>query len=124
MKKALNVISFVVMVALGRLWIEFDQDLLPHAWLMPAFILIVMLLLTGYFFIVKPANAMRLALILSFVLVPIVVALSLVQHIAIGHDFAEVWKHSLIIWALAFGLPYFAGVIFSIIKKTVPARRP
>ena len=31
MKKIIDIISFVIMVALGRLWIEYDQDILPGA---------------------------------------------------------------------------------------------
>jgi hypothetical protein len=118
MKMILNIISFIVMILLGRLWIEYDQNILPKQLLMPAFLVILSGMMIAYFYIVKPKNARNFALWLSFTICAIVIALSLLQHVAIQHDFRLYWKHSLIIWGSSLLIPNLIGfVYFKLIQK-------
>jgi hypothetical protein len=105
------------MVILGRIWIEYDQFILPKKLLMPAFIAIMISMMTAYFFIVKPKNTRRFALWISLAICGIVIALSLVQHVIMQHDFVLYWQHSLIIWAIALIVPNIIGFCYSIIKR-------
>ena len=116
-------ISFVIMVALGRLWIEYDQDVLPGALLMPAFIVVIFILMTLYFFIVKPKNVQRFSLFFSLSILPVVIVLSMYQHIMVHHDFDAVWKHSLIIWGLSCIMPIIAGFTYSKITMIVSPKK-
>jgi hypothetical protein len=123
MKKIIDIISFVIMVALGRLWIEYDQDILPGAILMPAFIVVIFILMTLYFFIVKPKNIQRFSLIFSLSILPVVIMLSLYQHVIVHHDFDTVWKHTLIIWGLSCIMPFIAGFMYRIFTNILSAQK-
>ena len=123
MKKVTNILSFVIMVTLGRLWIDYDQDVLPGAMLMPAFIVVIFILMTLYFFIVKPKNIQRFSSIFSLSILPVVIMLSLYQHVIIHHDFDVVWKHSLIIWVLSCVMPFIAGFTYSKITMNVSPKK-
>ena len=122
MKKIVNVVSFIALIALGRYWIEIDQDFLPQHLLFPAFIVVMLFLMTVYFFIVRPAKAYRLAKLLSLILVPIAIALTLYQHMYLHHDFHFVWKKSLLIWGICAALPFAGALVYSLLvlgKKSV-----
>jgi hypothetical protein len=112
LKNATNVVSFVIVIALGRLWVEYDQDILPGALLMPAFIIVIFILMTLYFSIVKLKNVQRFSLIFSLSLLPVVIVLSLYQHTILHHDFKTVWKPSVIIWSLSCIMPYIPGFMY------------
>jgi hypothetical protein len=123
MKKTINVISFVIKIALGRLWIDYDQDILPGALLMPAFIVVIFILMTLYFFIVKPKNVDRFSWIFSMSILPVVIALTIYQHMIVHHDFDTVWKHSLIIWGLSCIMPFIAGFMYRKITSRVSSEK-
>lgn len=117
MKKVINVVSFFIMIALARIWIKYDQDFLPAALLMPVFIIIMLVLMTLYFFVVKPKNKNRFELIFSLSVLPIAIVLSLYQHLIVNHDFSAVWKQSIIIWCVSFIMPFVAGFVYQMIKN-------
>jgi len=119
MKMIINVGSFIVMIALGRLWIEYDQNLLPKQLLMPAFLIILIAMMSAYFYIVKPKNVRRFALYLSFIVCIIVIALSLLQHVIMQHNFNLYWKQSLIIWGFSLVVPNIIGLGYSKLNENV-----
>ena len=121
-KKIKNIVAFFILVARARLWIEYDQDLLPQSLLMPAFIVLLLLLLTIYFFIVQPKNEKRFPFILSITILFVAVILTLYQHMIVAHDFGTVWNHAIVIWVISFGMPYAAGITYRIVKKILPSR--
>jgi hypothetical protein len=113
MKSVITIGSLIIMVALCRLWIEFDQFLLPQQLLLPAFMTILVVMMSIYFYIVKPKNAQRFALYLSFVVCLVAIALSLLQHVVLQHNFNVFWKKSLIIWAISLAVPNIIGFVYS-----------
>lgn len=117
MKMVINVGSFIVMIALGRLWVEYDQNLLPQQLLMPAFLIILIALMSVYFYIVKPINVKRFALYLSFLVCIIVISLSLLQHVVLQHNFILYWKHSLVIWGFSLVVPNIIGFGYAKLNK-------
>lgn len=119
MKTIINVGSFILMIAFGRLWIEYDQSFLPKQLLMPAFLIILIAMMSAYFFIVKPKNVRRFALFLSFIVCIIVIVLSLLQHVILQHNFILYWKHSLVIWLFAIVVPNIIGFVYSKLKLNV-----
>jgi hypothetical protein len=113
MKIVINIGSFIVMIILARLWIEYDQNILPKQLLMPSFLLILLGMMTFYFYIVKPANVRRFALSLSIVVCLVTIALSLMQHVIMQHNFSLYWKHSVFIWSFSFIVPNIVGFAYS-----------
>ena len=107
------------MIALGRLLIEYDQNLLPKQLLMPAFLIILISMMSAYFYIVKPKNVRRFAFYLSLIVCTIVIALSLLQHVIMKNDFNLYWKHSLFIWGFSFVVPNIIGIGYSKLNKKV-----
>jgi prepilin signal peptidase PulO-like enzyme (type II secretory pathway) len=117
MKTAINIGSFVIMIILARLWIEIDQLLLPDYLLLPAFLVIMIILLTIYFFIVKPVNVRRFAFLTSAAVCLIAIFLTILQHVVFYYDFNLVWKKSIIVWVLTFMLPNCIGLGYSKLIK-------
>jgi hypothetical protein len=117
MKTVINAGSFIVMIILCRLWIEYDQALLPAPLLMPAFLIVLLILMSAYFYIVKPLHVRRFALYLSFIVCAIAITLSLVQHGIMQHDFGLYWKHLLIIWSFSFVVPNIIGFAYYFISR-------
>jgi hypothetical protein len=117
MKKIINVVTFIVMIVLGRLWIAYDQDFLPSHLLLPAFILVMLLLMVIYFFFVKPEKAMKFARTLSFIIVAVVAVLSLLQHLIIQNDFNTIWMKSVLIWGISFVMPYCAAILYKLLRS-------
>ena len=117
MKRFMNIALFFVLVALGRLWIAVDQYLLPHSMLFPAFIVVICLLMSGYFIIIKPEGVRRFSLTLAGCTGVAVAALSLVQHTVLHHDFAIYWTHSLRLLIIASCLPLIIGGIYGVVMR-------
>jgi hypothetical protein len=117
MKTFINVVSFVIMAAFGRLWIEYDQYFLSKQLLMPVFLVILVALMSAYFYIVKPKDVRRFALYLSFTVCILTVALSLLQHVVLQHNFNLYWKHSLTIWVFALIVPNIIGFGYSQLNR-------
>jgi hypothetical protein len=113
MKIIVNVFSFMIMVILARLWIQFDQDILPQSLLMPGFLVVIFALMTGYFFIVRPSNVKKFSLLLSIGICGVAVVMTIAQHVVIQHDFISLWKKSVVIWLVTLIVPNLAGFAYS-----------
>jgi hypothetical protein len=70
-------------------------------------------LLTGYFFLVRPREPMKLAAFISLWIGSAAVVLSVIQHVIIKFDIS--YKGPLI-WLVAFGSPFLCGLIYRTIK--------
>jgi uncharacterized membrane protein YesL len=92
-------IGLAVVVALGRAWVAFDQDLLPERLLLPAFLLILGGLVAGFFALVRPAQPFALARTVALVLALVVTALIVVQHVILTFDLS--YKAGIILGATA-----------------------
>jgi hypothetical protein len=113
MKTLINAGSFIMMIAVARLWIEYDQIFLPKQLLMSAFIVVLTAMMTAYFYIVKPINVKRFSLVLACVLCGIAIMLSFLQHVIWHHDFNVYWKHLIILWLVSFLVPVIIGFGYS-----------
>lgn len=112
MKKIFETGLFILMIMLAFLWIKYDQNFLSQQLLMPAFLLILVIMLIIYFIIVKPKNVMRLSLTISTIFGLIVIALSVVQHIFLEHNFNLYWKKFLVMWVSSSIIPIIVGLMF------------
>jgi hypothetical protein len=121
-KKVINIISFIAIIFLGRIWIEYDQIILPKQLLMPAFLIILMGMVLVYFYVVKPRNVKKFAFWLSCTICIIAIALSLLQHVVFHHDFWLYWKHSLIIWGFSLLVPNLIGFVYSKLNQAKKAQ--
>jgi hypothetical protein len=74
------------MVALGRVWVQFDQDWLPQQLLMPAFLVLVVVMLAGAFVVLRPQAPSALAHAIALVLGLVVSVLIVVQHVILTFD--------------------------------------
>jgi hypothetical protein len=76
----------ILLVAAGRLWVAYDQELLPQRLLMPAFLALVLLLLVGFFALLRPARPFALARTVALALGAAVATLIVVQHVLLTFD--------------------------------------
>jgi len=95
-----------VLVAIGRAWIFFDQDLLPARTLLPAFLVLVLLLMVGYFALVRPAAPYALARTVALALAIVVTVLIVVQHVILIFDLSY---KSAIVLAATVTFPFVAA---------------
>ena len=95
-----------VLLALGRGWIFFDQDLLPERMLLPVFLVLVLLLMVGYFALVRPAAPYALARTVALALAIVVTALIVVQHVILVFDLSY---KSAIVLAATVTFPFVAA---------------
>jgi len=112
-----NILLFIVLVIIVRVWLRFDQDFLPEKLLTPVFALLVMVLLHLFYSIVRPADVMSFSLKLALAILVTTITLSLVQHLLIARDFADSWQKSLIIWSVAFAAPLLSGYLYNRRKR-------
>jgi hypothetical protein len=84
--KAVDWLWLVATLAVGRAWVYFDQDLLPAGLLVPAFCLLVLLLMAGYFALVRPREPFALARTVAAALGAAVFVLIVVQHVIVTFD--------------------------------------
>ena len=116
----INIGSFIVIMALGRLWVQYDQDILPQYLLMPVFIVMISGLMFTYFCIVKPENVRRFSFILSLITCLTAATLSVLEHVIIENDFSLLWKKSVTIWIISFIIPNIVGFGYSAMNKKKP----
>ncbi len=114
-----NVLAFIAMIALGRLWVEYDQVFLPKSLLTPAFVVMLFVLMSGYFAVVRPKNSVKFGLILSLIVTGIVVLLSIYQHMIVAHDIANHLSKLILISVFTFTMPNRVGFLY---KKVQNAR--
>lgn len=119
MKWLVNIGAFIAMIIIGRVWIAVDQNFLPSHLLRPVFITLIIGLLIGYFFIVDPRNWLRFAGVLSLLLLPIVIALSLIQHALIEHNFQQYWQRSIFEWCSVVAGPFLAGSAYHLLRSAL-----
>jgi len=98
-----------VAVVAGRVWVQFDQDLLPQRLLMPAFFLVVLLLLAGFFALVGPQQPFALARTVALVLGVVVTALIVVQHVILTFDLSY---HAGIVLGGTVALPFVVAAAY------------
>jgi hypothetical protein len=84
--RAIEWVWFLVMLVIGRVWIRFDQELFASWLLMPAFNVLVLLLMAAFFMAVRPARPFALARTMSVALIVAVGALIVLQHVILTFD--------------------------------------
>jgi len=102
------------LVAIGRGWIFFDQDLLPQRSLLPVFLGLVLLLMVGYFALVRPAAPYALARTVALVLAVVVTALVVVQHVILVFDLSY---KSAIVLAATVTFPFVAAAGYKWVNR-------
>ena len=96
-------LSLAATLALGRVWVQFDQDWLPQRLLMPAFLGLVLVLLAGTFAFLRPQAPSALARTIALVLSVVASVLIVVQHVILTFDIT--YRAGIILAATA-GLPF------------------
>jgi len=115
--KTKDILSLIGLIIIGFAWIMIDQIFLKQSsQRFIAFTILMILLFQIQFWINKPQKIWYYANILSLILVVFVVLSSIVMHVIIYHDFADKFKHSILIWIITGIMPYLSGMIYKLIR--------
>jgi hypothetical protein len=102
-------------IVIGFGWLLIDQKILSEVY--QRFIALFILLLGLFslqFFVNKPTDTIRYANTLALTSVSFIVAVSIIMHVIIKHDFTF---KSVSIWIIAGVIPYMSGFIYSLSRK-------
>jgi hypothetical protein len=108
-------ILLAAVLALIYAWLMVDQIFISKVlFRFIALIVVAVGLLTGFFFIVKPKEPIKLAGFLSLYIGTFAVVVSVIQHVIIHFDIS--WKAPMI-WAIAFLSPFLPAWIYRKLKS-------
>jgi len=101
----------LVLIVLTYLWINYDQLILNKAYQrMIAFPILGILLMTIYFFLVKPERPSALSNTMAIILIPLFIILSIVLHIFVFRDGFQ--TKSILLWVMTAGMIYLSGYLY------------
>jgi hypothetical protein len=103
----------LVLIILTYLWINYDQLILKEAYQrMIAFPLIGMILMVLFFILVKPDKPLPLSNIMTVILVPLFIILSVIIHLVIIRDGFQL--KIVVLWFMTAAMIYLSGFIYKI----------
>lgn len=116
--KIRDIISLIGLIILGFAWIMIDQLFLSKSGQrFIAFSMLMILLFYLQYVINKPDIILKYANSLAVLVLVFVILSSIVTHVIIHHDFAEKFKHSLLIWVITGSMPYLVGMLYALTRK-------
>ncbi len=116
--KKRDILSLIGLILIGFTWILVDQIFLKESsQRFVAFTVLLILMFQIQFWINKPQLIWNYANTLSLILVIFVALSSIAMHALINHDFADKFKHSILIWMIVGIMPYLSGMIYKITRK-------
>ncbi len=103
-----------VLFAAGYFLITYQRVFVPEFFRFFTAFLILFIIITPFFFIVKPQNSFALSRLLAFTLGLTVTLLVIIMHFIISHDFL---LRYLVLPAYSIIVPFLSGWVYQIFKR-------
>jgi len=111
--KIKDILSLIGLVIIGFAWVMIDQIFIKQSgYRFIVFSLIMVILFYVHYLINKPQMIWYYANSIALILLIFVILSSVIMHVLIYHDFADKYKHSVLIWIITGLMPYFIGLIY------------
>jgi hypothetical protein len=113
-----NVFSFVLVIALGWLYTEYQHFFIPQIISRPMLVLFYLIIFTGLFILVRPAKIENLSKALSLCLTTFAAVIIGVEDLLIKKiPLEQLWVGTVIILSSTIFLPFIAGFIYKKITE-------